>query len=340
MCSDSFSVPWAHGDFTILNCGAMCGPALFHLGDGRTVQPFAIAPWSDDGSSNFRGLPQLLKKLRGEWVCIPFGMPETRSDLPETWAPTEPDRVDLGKWFHGPGANAHWRDIERFDGGVVLELLYPERHPIERLVRKISGSDASPRLNFELEVHPRQDCLLPIGVHPVFRLPDEAGAATLCVDGDTAVHTYPVDAEIGISKLPLGATFDSLGAAQWADGTSVDLSRHPLPVQTEEIVLVSGASGRATLDNHVEKYRATVLWDPKAFASCNLWISNCGRTAYPWNGRFRGLGIEPVSAPFDLGYSVANTDALPLKAAGVSTGVQFRTGKVWATRYAIEVESL
>lgn len=340
MSADSYTVTWAHGEFNVLNMGAMCAPVTFQLGDGRTVQPFAIAPWENDAGPEFEALPQLLKKLRGEWVCVPFGMPETRTDLPPKWAPDAPDRTELGDWFHGPGANDRWVETKRLDGGTVLEIEYPKEHPIERLVRTISGSESGPRLNFELEVHPRRDCLLPIGAHPVFRLPDEPLAATLTVDGNTAVHTYPVDAENGISKLPNGMKFDSLSAARWADGSQVDLSRHPLTRQTEEIVLVSGATGQATLENHQDDYRATVSWDPEAFPSCNLWISNRGRTAYPWNGRFQGLGIEPVSAPFDLGDAVANTATNPLWAAGVRCGQPFKAGQVWTTSYAIEVAAL
>ena len=182
--------------------------------------------------------------------------------------------------------------------------------------------------------------MLPIGVHPVFKLPDEPGAARLSAAGDIAVHTYPVDAEMGVSKLPHATRFSSLDKACLADGTAIDLSRHPLPMHTEEIVLVSGVEGRASLDNHEEGYRASILWDIAAFGSCNLWISHYGRTGYPWNGRFKGLGIEPVSAPFDLGCAVATTPTLPLLAEGVTCGVQFHAGKVWTTHYAIEVEPL
>ncbi len=51
-------------------------------------------------------------------------------------------------------------------------------------------------------------------------------------------------------------------------------------------------------------------------------------------------GIEPVSAPFDLGCAVATTPTLPLLAEGVTCGVQFHAGKVWTTHYMIEVEPL
>lgn len=337
MSIESFTVSWEHGEFTVLAKGAMCAPVTFMLGDGRRVQPFAIAPWEDDTGPEFDALPQLLKTLRGEWVCVPFGMPQTRTDLPPEWTQNAAKPDALGDWFHGPSANDRWVETQRLDGGTVLELEYPKTHPIEKLVRKISGSKIGPRLNFELQIYPRRDCLLPIGAHPVFKLPDEPGSATLKVDGNIAVHTYPVDAEIGISQLPHGAVFDSLEDARWIDGVSLDLSSHPLARQTEEIVMVSGVSGRATLENRAEGYKATVLWDPQTFANCNLWISNRGRTAYPWNGRFRGLGIEPVSAPFDLGYEVANTASNPLRSAGVRCGEQFKAGQVWTANYAIEV---
>ena len=340
MSIESFTVSWAHGEFTVLNKGAMCAPVTFMLSDSRTVQPFAIAPWENDTGTEFEALPQLLKTLRGEWVCVPFGMPNARPDLPPEWNDNAANCYELGDWFHGPSANDRWVETERLDGGTVLELQYPKTHPIERLVRKISGSETGPRLNFELQIYPRRECLLPIGVHPVFKLPEDPASAKLKVDGDITVHTYPVDTEIGISQLPKGTTFKTLETAHWSDGVLLDLSSHPLPRQTEEIVMVSGANGCATLENHAEGYKASVLWDPEAFANCNLWISNRGRTAYPWSGRFLGLGIEPVSAPFDLGVEVTNTAKNPLRYAGVRCGEQFKAGQVWSTSYAIEVEAL
>ncbi|MEM7445328.1 MAG: hypothetical protein AAF414_18555 [Pseudomonadota bacterium] len=337
---ETLSVAWAHGELSLLLDGAMCAPVSFKLGDGNTVQPFALVPWQDEKSEEFDRLVPLLKWLRGEWVCVPFGMPATRDDLPADWAPDDLAASGIGSWFHGPGANLGWREVGRNAGGVTLEIVYPDDHPIERLVRTITGSPHGPRLDFELSVHPRADCKLPVGVHPVFRLPEEPGAAILSVAGDITVNTYPVDAEVGVSKLPHNATFRFLETARWADGVSVDLSRHPLSAQTEEIVLVTGVSGHAALENHHEGYRVDLRWDPSAFESCNLWISNRGRGSYPWNNRFCGLGIEPVSAPFDLGVEVANSGSTPLHGAGHRCGVDFTAGTVWRTRYSIDVAPL
>lgn len=340
MHPDTIVIPWRHGEFSVQKQGAMCAPVNFKLGDGRTVQPFAIATWEDDGSTAFENLPPLLKRLRGEWPCVPFGMPEARADLEPEWAPKSKTSSMFGDWFHGPGSNLRWGEIARQENSVTLEVDYPPEHPISRLVRKVSGSSVAPRLDFELEIHPRHDCALPIGVHPIFKLPDKPGRAVLAFEGETQVHTYPVKLEPGVSKLPIGKTFSSLQSAQWENGSAVDLSRHPLPVNTEELVLVSGVSGRATLKNLEENYRVAIEWDPQAFSSCAVWISNCGRDYYPWNGGFRGIGIEMVTAPFDLGVGVANTNTTPLYAAGIPCTVGFKAGHVWKTGYSIEVVSI
>lgn len=340
MAQDDIQLTWAHGDFTVVPVGAMCGPAHFALSDGRRIQPFAVASWTDDGSDEFAALPPLLKRLRGDWPCVPFGMPQTRADLPADWLPATAAIAGLGDWFHGPGANLAWQVKETAAGALTLELDYPDTHPIRRLVRRISGDPAAAKLHFDLEVHPRVDCRLPIGVHPVLRLPADPQKAHLTVEGASGIYTYPVDAEPGVSQLPHGARFERLEAATWSDGEPLDLSRHPLPRRTEEIVLVAGATGRAHLDNTEEGYRVTVAWDPAAFASCNLWISNGGRGFFPWNHAFRGLGIEPVTAPFDLGTAVAAHGAGPLVRAGVPCTVDFRAGQAWATRYSIEVAAI
>lgn len=339
MAEDDLPMVWAHGDVTIVPTGAMCGPAHFALPDGRRIQPFVVAAWNDDGSEDFASLPVLLKRLRGDWACVPFGMPRTRDDLPPDWAPTA-EGEDLGDWFHGPGANLPWIASDVADGAVTLEITYPSTHPISRLVRRVAGDPTAPRLHFDLEIHPRTDCRLPIGVHPVLRLPAEPQMAHLTVEGASGVFTYPVDAEPGVSQLPHGARFDSLETARWSDGAPLDLSLHPLTRRTEEIVLVAGAGGRAHLDNREEGYRVTVEWDPAAFASCNLWVSNGGRGFFPWNHAFRGLGVEPVTAPFDLGADVAARGAGPLARAGVPCAVDFRAGEVWSTRYSIGVAAL
>lgn len=331
-------VMWDRGDFSISPVGAMCAPAHFRLDDGRVIQPFSIAPWSDncEADPRYDALPPLLRRLRGDWACIPFGMPDTRSDLPAGWLPSGARTAGDG-FVHGPSSNLPFTVEHAEAGRIALTLDYPKDCPIARVRRIIAGVPGATRLEFDLEVEPRHDVTLPIGIHPVFRLPTEPQAATLEIAGDAArVHAMPVDAEPGISRLAHD-TVARLNRVSDASGGHLDLTRYPLPVATEEVVLVAPVEGHAALINHAERYRVDLHWDRAAFPSLNLWISNRGRTAYPWSGRHLALGIEPIAAPWDLGIDVARNGSSPLAAKGVQTHVAFHADQTWSTSYSIEV---
>jgi hypothetical protein len=146
--------------------------------------------------------------------------------------------------------------------------------------------------------------------------------------------------EAGVSRILHGQQGVPLDAVPLWDGGVADATAHPLAFGTEELLLVTGSDGRASLSNFDEGYRVSLEWDPAAFPSCNLWISNTGRSAYPWNSRHRALGIEPVAAPFDLGVDVARNAESPLRRAGVATAQKFVPEAIWTTHYQISVEPI
>jgi hypothetical protein len=78
----------------------MLGPAWFDLGD-TVVQPFAVAPWADDKGVEHERLPRILRRLRGEWVCVPFGIARSLSDLPEEWRMRDEGTVQVDLEPHG-----------------------------------------------------------------------------------------------------------------------------------------------------------------------------------------------------------------------------------------------
>ncbi|MCY4141897.1 MAG: hypothetical protein OXF56_26985 [Rhodobacteraceae bacterium] len=328
---------WNRGEASILKTGAMLGPARFDLGTAAPVQPFAVAPWSNDTGPEFDALPPLLKRLRGEWVCVPFGMPDPPGNLPSDWLEGPPSTHGYGAHFHGYSSNAVWRMAGQDAGSVELVLEYPENHPVRRVSRIVRGIPDAPRIEFELTVDVRDKVQLPIGLHPTFRLPDAPHSAKLSFAGQPEVHTYPVQAEPGVSRFEPGRWAVPFDAVPRIEGSPVDLGLHPLDFPTEELVLVTGAGGVAELFVPDEGYTVRLRWDPGAFPGCMLWISNHGRKAYPWNGRFRAIGIEPIAAPFDLGTDVAVSVTNPLRRRGFATAHEFEAGQSWRTRYAIEV---
>jgi hypothetical protein len=315
--------------------GGMMGPARFRLGE-REVSPLAVAPWA--GEAGAKELPGILQRLRGEWACVPFGIAGGR-DLPPGWEPQgggdEPDSLP-----HGVSSNGEWTALDIAPARITLEIVYPASHPIERLRRTIVAASDAPCLDFTLEIVPRRDCVLPIGIHPTFALPGNIGDCRLVLDPGASLWTPPAPVEPGISRMAVDARDVPLTAVPLAAGGTVDASRLPLATATEELLLATHANGRARLECSSAGYAATLTWDRDVFASCMLWISNRGRTAYPWSGRHLALGIEPVTAAFDLGTAVSANQANPLAAAGVSTARQFYAGERVVTRYAIAVEPL
>jgi len=342
---DIWQIAWDHGEADVYSLGAMVGPVRFHLGDGEYVQPFQVAPWVHDGggvhADQHAALPPILQNLRGEWPCVPFGMPDALTDLPPRWlSGLTHAGADGDAAIHGAGANMHWQLVSRQPHAVSLAVEYPDTHPIARVTRTIAGVAGEAALNFSLLVEARRDVDLPIGLHPVVRLPKEAGAAYLSFAGDVAVHSYPVAAEKGVSRVLPDQQDMPLDRIVCSDGSYLDASRHPLPMETEELLLVTGHGGAARLENSVENYALALAWDEADFPACMLWISNRGRQAYPWSGRFQALGIEPVAAAFDLGVAHSQNPANPLTAAGLRCTQVFSAGVPRAFSYRISVASL
>ncbi|MXU65734.1 aldose epimerase family protein [Oceanomicrobium pacificus] len=319
--------------------GGMAGPVHFDLGT-RRIQPFAIAPWGDDPLDRRNTLPPILRRLRGEWPCVPFGMPELRTDLPDRWrAGLDPGLHPVDRWPHGFGANHLWHRLAGPSERLTIGIDYPADHAVKRLERSLSeGPDGA--LDIGLTVEMRRDALLPLGLHPVFRLPDEAGAGQLDIPSAVRVHSFPLPVEPGRSVLQPGQAADGLGRLALEAGGHADMSRLPLPVPTEELLLVDLTEGHVELCNISEGYRVILTWDVSLFPSCLLWVSTGGRTDYPWNGRFNAIGIEPVAAPFDLGEIMARNPDLPIASERHHRALRLTAADGLRTRYSISVSDI
>jgi len=323
----------SHVSGEVQSLAGMAGPILFDLGGERLVSPLAVAPWSDDPPEELARVEPLLQRLRGEWPCVPFGVPQTRTDLPSDWQPP----AVATPWHtqaHGFSSHHDWQFDSTSEGRVDLSIAYPADHPIARLERSVSARPGQPAVDFRLTIHPRRDVELPIGLHPVFRLPDEPGAARLVLPAQARAWTFPVDVEPGRSALAPDQR-DQPPAA-----LNRDITRLPFAQPSEDLVLLTGTGGRVALENHVEGYRAILTWDAEALPSCLLWMSNGGRQFYPWNGRFRAIGIEPISGPFDLGLAHALNRNSPLARKGIRTSTALKANMPRTTSYAITCEPL
>lgn len=323
--------------FAIRAMGAMLGPAVFVLPDGRQVNPLHIAPWEDDPEA--ATLPGILQALRGEWPCVPFGysVPVT-GDTPARWAPLlgdpEPDEEP-----HGPSSNRLWQWQDAGPGALALSLDYPPGHPVKRIERIVAAAPDSAALDFTLRIETRAACALPLGLHFTFRLPDNPGTARIEPGAFRTGRTYPGTVEPGASAYAIDRTFHSLSAVPDRAGGTRDAAHVPLPDTVEELLQLDGITGTAALAHPTEGWRARIDWDPAVCPSLLLWYSNRGRTAAPWNGRHLALGMEPICSPFGLGPATARAPN-PVSDAGTPTARPFVAGEVFETTYRLSVETL
>lgn len=316
--------------------GGMLGPVWFTLPDGREVQPFAVGPWADDTPEMLDEVPPILRSLRGEFPCVPFGVPKPRSDLPPHWSGgIDPAAPTVDAFVHGYGANHDWYLVEQHGSEIAIAIDYPENHPVRRLKRRISR-ESDCRLTIELTVEARQNASLPVGVHPIFALPGPSGSSRLDIPSLEGVRTFPVPVEEGSILMP-DQFSSTLTDVEALDGSRRDISSLPLDQETEELMSVQLSDGFVRLAFPDGAYAVDLTWDIRTFPHCLLWLSNQGRKAYPWNRRFRALGIEPVCAAFDLGTEYSTRAETPFTKAGMPTSIRLEADVPFTTVYSIGV---
>ncbi|TGR72773.1 hypothetical protein EN832_34555, partial [Mesorhizobium sp. M1C.F.Ca.ET.189.01.1.1] len=76
-------------------------------------------------------------------------------------------------------SNHDWTWRASGSGSLSLELTYPQASPVERVERTVTPDPSAAAIDIEFRIVVRRACRLPIGLHPVFRLPFETGAASL-----------------------------------------------------------------------------------------------------------------------------------------------------------------
>ncbi len=274
--------------------------ATFDLGD-RGHDPFYEAPWLGKWHED-----PLLANLRGDFVCVPFGMPG-----------------------HGFAANHEWESRTLSAERATLSIAYPQDHPVERVTREVVCADGA--LQFADSIVMREQAVLPLGLHPMFRLPERLGAARLELPCAAAILTPPVSPE-PTARLLADQWFTDPTRAPSTDGTA-DLTRLPWSGKSEDLaLLVDVAAGRVALV--ADGITTVIEWDQTMLKHCLLWISNRGRDYAPWEGRNLCLGVEPVTSAFDLGELVSAGDN-PVAAAGFETAVSLSPGQEHVLRHRV-----
>lgn len=294
----------------------------------RMIEPLHTPAWDRPPTD------PLLAGLRGDFLCAPFGIAPPSQALPPSWSGAEAGVTAHG---HGYPAQAVWQVDQVTTDRIRLRVRYPAGHDLGEAVREVSIVGGSVLIEDALTA--RRSVALPLGLHPMVRLPQRPGSVSVQLPRVREYRTYPVPVDAS-SILAPDTVFNDLAQAPLARGGTIDLTRIPLGVDTEELVLACEPErGVVEVDNHEEGYRFRLEWDASTLAHCLLWFSNRGRQQEPWSGRHRCLGVEPVTSAFDLGPQLS-TSSTPLSRAGLATAVPLTADHPLVLRHQLSLRGL
>lgn len=318
----------------ITRTGGMLAPAAFRLTDGRTVEPFAIAPWATETLPP--KIPPLLRALRGDFFCAPFGGNGT------AWRGERHPP-------HGESANSDWKFVgethERDATTLHLQLTTRVRRGvIDKRVTLRSGHSA---IYCEHLLSGFRGPMA-LGTHPCLRVPGAEGSARVSVGGWAWGQVLPGPFEDpkagGYSSLQPGAGFESLASVPLANGGTTDLTRYPAREGFEDLVMLMGRPERELGWSAVtfprERWVFLQLKDPAVLRHTVLWHSHGGRHYAPWNGRHRHvLGLEETTSYFHYGQA-ESARANPLSRAGLPTTVKLSAKKPLRVAHILAVAEI
>lgn len=275
--------------------GGHLAPVIFDR-RGRRIQPYALAPWWNE-KLPANTLP-LIKVLRGDFFCLPFG------------ANAEPFRGERHQ-VHGETANRKWKFevLEREDARTTLHLSMNttvRRGRVDKRITLVNGHNAV----YCQHVVSGMSGPIDFGHHAMLKFPDQPGSGILTHSpvkfGMVSVRPLENPETFGYSMLKPGAKFASLRRVPTMTGGWADLTRYPARRGFEDLVLLatkqSGPFAWVAVTFPEERYVWFALKDPQVLRQTALWHSNGGRHYPPWSGRHLNvLGIEDLTGFFHYG---------------------------------------
>lgn len=304
-------------------------PVRFRLGN-RKVEPYAIAPWT--GENLGPGMPEVLRVMRGDFFCMPFGGNETPF-RGENHPP------------HGVTANAEWT----FEEGSL-----------HRLHLSMNSSIRKGRVDKLIEILPGQSAIysrhtisgmegpMCFGHHPILRIAEGSVGRVSTSPfrfGQVAPEPFEDPAHGGYFSLKPGGRFTSLSQVPCVNAQWTDLSVYPSREGYEDLVMMVSATSNlpfawTALVIPEENYVWLSLKDPAVLKSTVIWMSNGGRHYAPWNGRHRRtIGLEEVTSYFHYGLA-ESAGSNPLRATGIETQVELKADSTLTINYIMAVAEI
>jgi hypothetical protein len=317
----------------VTEMGGHLGPVTFDR-KGRKLQPYSVAPWAEEQTDP--SLPPILKALRGDFFCLPFGgnaTPFGREKHP----------------VHGETANARWqfRSLETSEGRSCLHLSLQTKVRSGRVDKRVWLVDGQ-NILYSQHVVTGMSGPMNLGHHAIIKFPDAPGSGLLStsrfVYGQVFPQAFERPEEGGYSWLKSGAEFKSLEQVPTITGETADLTRYPARRGFEDLVmLVSDAAAPfawTAVAFPKERYVWFALKDPRILHETVLWLSNGGRHYPPWSSRhINVMGLEEVTSYFHFGLA-ESARKNPISRKGFPTCLALKPRKPLVVPYIMGVASI
>jgi len=288
---------WCVRSFTVeafvTETGGHLAPVTFDR-QRRRIQPYSVSPWCEEKVDTI----PLLKVLRGDFFCLPFGANAT------------PFRGEQHP-VHGETANRKWHfeGLERAAGRATLHLsMRPSirRGRVDKRITLLDGQNAV----YCQHIVSGMSGPMNFGHHATLKFPDRPGSGVL-THSPIQFGMVPPDAPenpatFGYSILKPGAKFSRLNRVPTMTGEWADLSHYPARRGFEDIALLATKEispfAWIAVTFPAEGYVWFAIKDPGVLRQTLLWHSNGGRHYAPWNSRHLNvLGIEDLTSFFAYG---------------------------------------
>lgn len=297
-------------------CGHLY-PVRFFDGDD-VIEPMHIAPWVKEDLDN--SIPPVLKYLRGDFFCAPFG----DSDI-------LPDE-NLG---HGTSANDEWKLIEAVPSSIKFELC--KRISGAEVIKEISIREGHPVI-YQKHTFIGGQGKIPIGHHAMLRVPGKAYISfSDFVFGGTPPYPVETDPAKGNSVLKYPQQFRDISELRLKDNTITDASVYPFAENHEDLYMIISNPQLPFGWSAASCPESGWLWfsikNPLNLPNTVIWLSNGGRYYPPFSSRHRNvIGIEETASFFHLGHK-ASIENNFLNESGYRTYAELRPGETLTIPY-------
>jgi hypothetical protein len=317
----------------VTHMGGHLGPVTFDR-RGRKFQPYSVAPWAEEPADSL--LPPILRALRGDFFCLPFGGNAT---------PFRGEKHPV----HGETANARWQfeSSEAQGARTCLHLSLKTKVRPGRVDKRIWLVDGE-NVVYSQHVVSGMSGPMNLGHHAMLKFPDVPGSGRVSTSPFVYGQVFPQEFELpekgGYSWLKLGAEFDSLEKVPTLDGKMADLTRYPARRGFEDLVmLVSDAQvpfAWTAVTFPQQRYVWFALKDPRILRQTVFWISNGGRHYPPWNSRhINVMGLEEVCSYFHTGLA-ESARPNPISAKGFPTYLTLNPKRPLVVPYIMGVATI